>query len=92
MVLVGVMSEAVTMTSAYEEILDFITSAPTLEQIVAFRHSEATVQRVAYLNERKQAGKLSRAEKDELREFERSAHFIEQLKVRAQRRIELGES
>lgn len=73
--------------SAYEEILDLITSSPTLEQIVTFELSETAYARVQYLEEREQANLLSKGEQSELRDFQRAADFMNQLIVRAQRRL-----
>ncbi len=75
------------MNRAIDEILDFVTTAPTLEQIVEFAYSNETVERVTYLNERQNEGELTREEQDELREFDRAAHVMEQLKIRARRRL-----
>lgn len=79
------------MNMAYDEILDFVTSAPTLEQISAFEHSPATLERVAYLMTAEANGEITSEEKDELREFQKAAYFVEQLKIRAQRRLHQGE-
>lgn len=75
------------MSTAYEEILDFITSQPTLEAIVNFEHSEKTVQRVRYLEQQANDDKATSEELTELREFDRANEFMEQLKVRAIRRL-----
>jgi len=76
------------MQTAYEEILDFVTSAPTLRQIVEFTHSEGTRERVEFLLSQKESGFLMPAEREELREFQKAVYFIDQLKIRAQRRLE----
>ncbi len=78
------------MVIAYDEILDFVTSAPTLAQIVAFEHSPTTLERVAYLVTEDMAGTLLPEERDELREFYQAAELIQQLKIRAQRRLSLN--
>lgn len=75
------------MHRAIDEILDFVTSSPTLNEIVSFAYSDETLERVTYLNERDSDGTISPEEADELREFQRAAHVMEQLKVRAQRRM-----
>lgn len=80
------------MSNAYDEILDFVTSAPTLEQIVQFQHSAETLERVAYLHEGAANGTLTEEEEDELREFEKAAYFIEQLKIRARRRLGISDA
>ena len=76
------------MQTAYEEILDFVTSAPTLRQIIEFTHSEATRERVDFLMLEDESGFLMPAEREELREFQKAVYFIDQLKIRAQRRLE----
>ena len=80
------------MYSAYDEILDFVTSAPALEEILAFKHSPTTLERVIYLERAEADGTINEAEKLELREFEKAAYFIEQLKLRAARRIKSGDN
>ncbi len=75
--------------TAIDEILDFVTSAPTLEQIVDFEHNETTMERVAYLRQSEEDGALSEDEEAELREFEGAAEFMNQLKIRAKRRLGL---
>jgi len=74
--------------NAFDEILDFITSGPTLEQIIDFAPSEKTSKRVHYLLEAQDNGTLSPDEKAELEEFARADHFMEMLKVRARRRLD----
>ncbi len=76
------------MQAAYEEILDFITSSPTLRQIVGFTHSAATLERLNYLLTESETGFLTVSESEELREFQKAVDFIEQLKIRARRRLE----
>ena len=76
------------MQAAYDEIFDFLTSAPSLTQILHFTHSEATQQRVAALTAADEANTLSHDERHELREFQKASDFIEKLKIRASRRLE----
>ena len=79
------------MQTAYEEILDFVTSAPTLRQIVEFTHSEATRERVKFLLSEEESGFLMPSEREELREFQKAVYFIDQLKIRAKRRLEANQ-
>lgn len=76
------------MQTAYDEILDFVTSAPTLQQIVSFSHSAQTLERVRYLEGASDSNRITPDELHELREFQKAAAFIEQLKIRARRRLE----
>ena len=73
--------------TAYDEILDFITSSPTLEAILDFKHSPTTIERVDYLRERKDEATLTEAEEHELKEFARANELMAQLKIRAKRRL-----
>lgn len=75
------------MVNAYDELLDFVTSGPTLEQIVEFQHSSQTLERVHYLNWLHEHQQESPEDREELREFHKAAYFIEQLKIRAKRRL-----
>ena len=75
------------MPHAIDEILDFVTSSPSLEEIVRFTYSDETLERVSYLSEQKTTATLTQEEQQELREFKRAAHVMEQLKIRAQRRL-----
>ena len=76
-------------STAYDEILDFITSAPSLEAIVNFQHSPETVERVNYLLQNAENDTLTPDERDELKEFSRADELMEQLKIRAKRRLGL---
>jgi hypothetical protein len=82
------MEERALMHAAYDEILDFVTSAPSLMQIANFTHSFTTQERVDYLLMAEERGTLSHEESHELREFQKAAYFIDQLKIRARRRLQ----
>lgn len=75
------------MNRAIDEILDFVTSSPTLYEIKVFTYSNETLSRVTYLNEREADNSITVEEAQELREFQHAAHVMEQLKIRAERRI-----
>lgn len=75
------------MQHAYDEILDFVTSGPSLEQIVDFTYSVATLERLAYLLDHEALGFLSDDEREELVEFRKCDVFMDQLRIRAQRRL-----
>jgi hypothetical protein len=74
---------AVTRTSAYEEILDFLTSRPTPEQIVAFRPSPIVEARINQLLESNRNGTLTSEEQSELDEFEQIEQLMRRLKIHA---------
>ena len=79
------------MNTAYEEILDFVTSAPSLEAIIDFTHSKATLDRVDYLLDAAESDSITEDEDAELREFLRANDVIEELKIRAKRRLGISE-
>lgn len=72
---------------AYDELMDFLTSGPTREQIVAFSTSTETRRRVRYLLNAHVSGLLTLDEKAELDEFNRIENFLRQLKLRAKRQL-----
>ena len=72
---------------AYDEILEFVTSGPSLEQIIAFRLSDRTRQRIRELIEASRKRALTEQEQHELDEFTRMQYFMDGLKKRAQRRV-----
>jgi hypothetical protein len=74
---------AVVRTQAVEEVLEFLTSSPTPEQIIAFRPSEMTQERVRYLLEQNKANLLSEDEQIELNEFSQVEHWMRMLKARS---------
>jgi hypothetical protein len=73
---------------AYDEILDFITSAPSLDEIKNFQHSPETLERVKYLVQADKEDTLTDSEHDELKEFTKANELMAQLKLRAKRRLE----
>lgn len=77
------MSEDITTTTLQDEVLTFMLSAPTPQQIIAFHASEAAQLRVRELLEANRNGTLSPAEHAELDEASHLNHFIGLLKARA---------
>ena len=78
---------AVVRLSAYDEVLEFLTSTPTPEQIISFRPSETTESRISALLEANRNGTLSTEDRDELDEFEQIEHLMRRLKIRAQSKL-----
>jgi hypothetical protein len=75
---------------AYDEYVDFVTSSPSLEEIITFRPSALTEKRVRYLLRANRSGQLTAEEQAELQEFQRAREFMHDLKVRARRRLRQG--
>jgi hypothetical protein len=65
----------------YREILDFLASQPTPEEIMAFRPTPEMQARLTTLLDRSRAGLLTPAEQAELDEFERIEHVLVLLKA-----------
>ncbi|NJO93185.1 MAG: hypothetical protein HC820_00305 [Hydrococcus sp. RM1_1_31] len=65
----------------YHYILDFLTSQPTPEQILAFRPTLEMQERLKTLLARSKAEELTPTEQRELDEYERIEHLIVMLKA-----------
>ena len=69
--------------NAYEEVIDFIASGTTPENVISFRPSDAAQQRVGDLLLRKNSGNLSVDEGLELDHFLQLEHLMRLAKARA---------
>lgn len=74
-------------TRAYEEIVDFIAAGTTPENVAAFRPSEATRERVAYLIDHEKSDGLSDEETKELDHYMQLEHLMRLAKARARQYI-----
>ena len=72
---------AVAEPPIYQEVYRFLASAPTHAEILAFRPSAATQQRIHDLLEQNKSGQLSPEEQGELDEFEQIEHLVRMLKL-----------
>lgn len=72
---------AVVESPVYREIYYFLASAPSREQILAYRPSAITQERIDYLLGASKRGQLSAEEEAELDEFEQVEHFVRMLKL-----------
>lgn len=79
---------AIVNIGAYEEFVDFVTSSPTLEQIAAFRLSDATEARISALLEANRSARLTAEEESELDEYPRLEHIMRKLKIRAYEKLD----
>ncbi len=78
---------AIAQASTFDEIYEFLTSAPSPEQIIAFRPSPATQTRVRALLEANRAGTLTPDQQAELDEFEQAEHLVRMLKIKAREKL-----
>ena len=81
------MSSAMTLTQAYEEILDFLAAGTTAESIANFRPSEKVQARVRELIDRRNEAKITPSEEEELDEYLRLEHLMIMAKAQAQIRL-----
>ena len=77
-----------TLTQAYDEILDFLAAGTTAEDIANFRPSEEAQARVRELVELRHEQKIGPAENEELEEYLRLEHLMIMAKARAQVRLQ----
>lgn len=71
----------------FDEILDFLASSPTAEQIVNYQPPIVLQQRLSELLDKNRSGGLSEAEQSELDEFLRMNRFMSRLKLKARKRL-----
>ncbi len=81
---------AIAQGTALEEVLEFLVSSPTPQQIVAFRPSIATQEHIRHLLDANQKRKLTTDEESELEEFDQIEHLMRMLKAKA--RLKLNQS
>lgn len=75
------------ITRVFDEIVDFITSAPQPEQILNFKPSTAAQRRLETLLEKKREEGLNDNEKHELEQYLTIEHIMRLAKARARQRI-----
>ncbi len=73
--------------SITDEVLDFLVSAPTPQQIVAFHASENAQAHLRTLLDNNRNGTLTSEERAELDEMNRVNHFFTLIKARAMKAI-----
>lgn len=71
----------------FDEVLEFLASTPTPQQILEFHPSEKLDRHISYLLELNREGKLSADESAELDEFARLEHFMRMLKIKARQKL-----
>jgi hypothetical protein len=76
-----------SLTRAYEEVIDFIAAGATPDHVVAFRPSEVTRQRVAELIRREKITGLTPDETSELEHYAQLEHLMRLAKARARRHL-----
>jgi hypothetical protein len=75
------------ISTIFDEVLDFLASTPTPEQIINFHPSETSQVRLRELLDHNQTGILTAEERAELDEFSRLNHLMSMLKIRARKKL-----
>lgn len=73
---------------SYDEIVDFFARGFSPAEVLAFRPSDETIERVRYLLDRNAADELTEEEAEELECLGEVEHFMQLVKARAQAYIE----
>jgi hypothetical protein len=71
----------------FTELIDFLASTPTSDEILAYKPSEELEERLGFLLEKNRRDRLSSEEQAELEEFLRFNHFVNMLKIRTQQKL-----
>ncbi len=82
------MSDYAPPSSIQDEVLDFLLSAPTPQEIIHFHASESAQTRLRQLLEANREGTLSEMEQAELDEASQYNHLMIQLKARAHQALQ----
>lgn len=77
------MSDYTASATIQEEVLTFLLSSPTPEQIIAFHASDTAQARLRQLLDANRSGTLSSDERAELEEASQINHFVTLLKAKA---------
>jgi hypothetical protein len=76
-----------SLTRAYEEVIDFIAAGSSPDRVAAFRPSEASRRRVAELLEREKNSGLDPEERSELDHYVQLEHLMRLAKARARQHL-----
>lgn len=74
--------------TVYNEVMDFLLSQPTPEQVLALRPSPTAQERMRYLLDGNRNHSLNDAERAELDENLQLEHFVRRLKIRARYKLD----
>ncbi|MSV32888.1 MAG: hypothetical protein EXQ57_10240 [Bryobacterales bacterium] len=77
-----------TVTRAYDELIDVLTCGATTERLANFRSSPETQARVGELIKRKKVGAVTREEIAEMEEYLTIEHVMIMTKARARQRLQ----
>ena len=72
------------------EVLEFLASLPTPQEIIALRPSEALQARISALLEKNRTGGLTHAEEQEWEQFQYLEHLVRLAKARAYQKLQIA--
>ncbi|MEO6907375.1 MAG: hypothetical protein ABI210_05755 [Abditibacteriaceae bacterium] len=75
------------MERAYQEVIEFIASGTTPNNVIAFHPSQASKDRVETLIQRKKAAEISEEENSELEHYMQLEHLMRLAKARARHHL-----
>lgn len=78
------------MITPADEVIDFLLSQPTLEQVLMMRPSEVTQTRLRYLLDGNRNHTLNDVEQAELEDYSWLEHFVRRFKIRAREKLVFG--
>jgi O-succinylbenzoate synthase len=76
-----------SLTRAYEEVIDFIAAGTSPDRVAAFRPSDAAKQRVGELVQREKTTGLTADETSELEHYLQLEHLMRLAKARARQHL-----
>lgn len=71
----------------FDEITDFLASAPSAEELITFRPSEKLNQRLHELLDKNSADTINADERAELNEFLRFGHLLQMIQLKARKKL-----
>ena len=80
-------TETTYSVPALDEVLEFLLSQPTPQQIIDFHTSEPVQERIRFLLDANKNRRLTDAEQGEMDEISIIVHFMRMLKARARRKL-----
>ena len=70
-----------------DEVMDFLLSAPSPEEVIGLRPSQEAQERLRYLLDGNRNETLNDGERAELETYLQLEHFVRRLKIRAQEKL-----
>ena len=77
----------VAAEALFDELIEFLASSPSAEQLVAYQPPVALQQRLSELLDKNRSVRLTSAEEAELQEFLRMNRFMSRLRLKARLRL-----